>query len=82
MGLNDHPHPYGIVVAGNDMGTDNQTYLYCAVYGAGNFIVRGFGPAPFRMNGGRGEMSDAIKKAEGKGKGKERGNGHGDKDRR
>lgn len=68
MGLNDHPHPYGIVVAGNDMGTDNQTYLYCAVYGAGNFIVRGFGPAPFRMNGGRGEMSDAIKKAEGKGK--------------
>ena len=21
MGLNDHPHPYGIVIAGNDMGT-------------------------------------------------------------
>ena len=53
MGLNDHPHPYGIVIGGNDMGTDNQTYLYCAAYGDGNFIVRGFGPAPFRMNGGR-----------------------------
>lgn len=67
MGLNDHPHPYGIMVAGNDMGTDNQTYLYCAAYGAGNFIVRGFGPAPFRMNGGRGEMNDAVNKAAAKG---------------
>jgi len=67
MGLNDHPHPYGIVIGGNDMGTDNQTYLYCAAYGAGNFIVRGFGPAPFRMNGGRGEMNDAVNKASAKG---------------
>src|SRR5688500_8302798 len=67
MGLNDHPHPYGIVIAGNNMGTDEQTYLYCAAYGAGNFIVRGFGPAPFRMNGGRGEMNDAVNKATGKG---------------
>ena len=67
MGLNDHPHPYGIVIAGNNMGTDDQTYLYCAAYGAGNFIVRGFGPAPFRMNGGRGEMNDAVNKAAGKG---------------
>ncbi len=24
MNLNDHPHPYGIVIAGNDMGTDNR----------------------------------------------------------
>ncbi len=68
MGLNDHPHPYGIFIGGNDMGTDNQTYLYCAAYGAGNFIVRGFGPAPFQMNGGRGEMNDAVHKAEAKGK--------------
>jgi hypothetical protein len=68
MGLNDHPHPYGIFIAGNDMGTDNQTYLYCAAYGAGNFIVRGFGPAPFRMNGREGEMNSAVHKAEGKGK--------------
>ena len=67
MGLNDHPHPYGIVIAGNKMGTDEQTYLYCAAYGAGNFIVRGFGPAPFRMNGGRGEMNDAVNKATAKG---------------
>jgi hypothetical protein len=68
MGLNDHPHPYGVFIGGNDMGTDNQSYLYCAAYGNGSFIVRGFGPAPFRMNGGRGETNDAVHKAEAKGK--------------
>ena len=51
MGLNDHPHPYGVFIGGNDLGTDNQRYLYCAAYGNGNFIVRGFGPAAFQMNG-------------------------------
>jgi hypothetical protein len=67
MGLNDHPHPYGIVIAGNDLGTDQQSLLYCAAYGNGIFIVRGFGPAPFRMNGGRGEPNDAVHKAAGPG---------------
>jgi hypothetical protein len=67
MGLNDHPHPYGIVIAGNDLGTDQQSLLYCAAYGNGVFIVRGFGPAPFRMNGGRGEPNDAVHKAAGQG---------------
>lgn len=43
MGLNNHPHPYGIVIAGNDLGTAKQSYLYCAAYGDGRFIVRGFG---------------------------------------
>jgi len=33
MNLNDHPHPYGIMIAGNDLGTDKQSYLYCAAYG-------------------------------------------------
>ena len=65
MNLNDHPHPYGIVIAGNDLGTANETYLYCAAYGDGRFIVRGFGPAPFRMNG-RGEANAAVSKAAGK----------------
>jgi hypothetical protein len=67
MNLNDHPHPYGIVIGGNDMGTPQQSYLYCAAYGNGNFIVRGFGPAPFQMNGRRGEANDAVHKAAGKG---------------
>lgn len=67
MNLNTHPHPYGVVVAGNDMGTPDQTELYCAAYGNGNFIVRGFGPAPFNMNGGRGGANAAVHKAAGPG---------------
>ena len=63
MGLNSHPHPYGIMIGGNDLGTDQQSYLYCAAYGNGNFIVRGFGPASFQMNGGRGEANAAVHKA-------------------
>ena len=66
MDLNDHPHPYGIVIAGNELGTATQSYLYCAAYGNGTFIVRGMGPAPFQMNG-RGEANDAVHKAAGKG---------------
>jgi hypothetical protein len=67
MGLNDHAHPYGIMIAGNDMGTDNQSYLYCAAYGNGNFIVRGFGPGSFQMNGRMGQASDVINRAAAKG---------------
>jgi hypothetical protein len=66
MNLNDHPHPYGIVIGGNDMGTPQATYLYCAAYGNGTFIVRGFGPAAFQVNGRRGEANAAVHKAEGK----------------
>jgi hypothetical protein len=61
--LNTHPHPYGIVIGGNDMGTATATYLYCAVNGNGSFIVRGMGPAPFQMNGGRGAVNAAVHKA-------------------
>jgi hypothetical protein len=66
MNLNSHPHPYGIVIAGNGLGTGEQSYLYCAAYGNGNFIVRGFGPESFQMNG-HGEASDAVHKAAGPG---------------
>lgn len=75
MGLNNHSHPYGIVIAGNDLGTAKQSYLYCAAYGDGRFIVRGFGepqapPAPatgsFQMNG-RGAANAAVNKAAAKG---------------
>lgn len=67
MALNSHPHPYGIVIAGNDLGTDSQSLLYCAAYGSGNFIVRGFGPAPFQVNGPRGTPNPAVNKAAGPG---------------
>ena len=42
MNANSHPHPYGIVIGGNDLGTPQQSYLYCSAYGNGTFIVRGF----------------------------------------
>ena len=67
MDLNTHPHPYGIVIAGNDLGTATQSYVYCAAYGNGNFIVRGFGPDTFQMNGRMGGTSDAVHKAAGPG---------------
>ena len=67
MNLNDHPHPYGIVIAGNDLGTDQQSLLYCAAYGNGTFIVRGFGPDPFQMGGKRPTANDAVHKAAGVG---------------
>ncbi len=67
MNLNTHPHPYGIFIAGSDMGTAQQSFLYCAAYGNGNFIVRGFGPDPFQMNGRRGEANPAVNKAAGPG---------------
>ena len=67
MNLNDHPHPYGIVIAGNDLGTAQQSYLYCAANGNGNVIIRGFGPEPFQLNGRRGEPNPAVHKAAGKG---------------
>jgi len=66
MNLNNHPHPYGIMIAGNQLGIAKQSYLYCAAYGNGNFIVRGFGPDPFQMNGRR-EANAAVHKAAGPG---------------
>lgn len=69
MNLNDHPHPYGIVIGGNDLGTSNASLLYCEAYGNGTFIVRGFAPGTqrgtFNLNG-RGGADDAVHKAAGK----------------
>lgn len=67
MNVNDHPHPYGIFIGGNDLGTDKASYMYCAAYGNGNFIARGFGPAAFQLNGRRGEANAAVHKAAGPG---------------
>ncbi|HXD30550.1 MAG TPA: hypothetical protein VN643_05520 [Pyrinomonadaceae bacterium] len=67
MNLNSHPHPYGIMIAGNDLGTPQESYFYCAAYGNGKFIARGFGgPTPFQMNG-RGAEDPAVNKAAGVG---------------
>ena len=67
MSLNDHPHPYGIMIGGNDLGTDTQSLLYCAAYGNGTFIFRGFGPAAFQLGGRAPIANAAINKAAGVG---------------
>jgi len=74
LAFNSHPHPYGIMIGGNDLGTAKQSYLYCAAYGNGTFIVRGFGPSDddtkdsvFAVNGPRGGPNDAVHKAAGPG---------------
>ena len=67
MNLNDHAHPYGIVIGGNDLGTPTASLLYCSAYGNGTFIVRGFGPAPFSVSARRPEANEKINKATGKG---------------
>jgi hypothetical protein len=68
MSLNNHPHPYGIFIAGSDMGAPGHSYLYCMAYGNGRFIVRGFtADSTFQVNGRRGEEHAAINKASGVG---------------
>jgi hypothetical protein len=65
MNLNSHPHSYGVFIGGNDLGTDQQSLLYCATYGDGTFIVRGFGPAPFQLGRRSPTENPAIHKAAG-----------------
>lgn len=66
MSSNTHPHPYGVFIGGSNLDTDKTTALYCAAYGRGTFIVRGFGPDAFQING-RGTPNDAVHKAAGPG---------------
>src|SRR3569833_4618795 len=40
MNLNTHPHPYGIVIAGNVLGSAFLSVFFCAVFGFGFFFVR------------------------------------------
>ena len=67
MSSNDHPHPYGVFIGGSNLDNDKTTALYCAAYGRGTFIVRGFGPGTFQVNGRGGTASDAVHKAAGRG---------------
>jgi hypothetical protein len=64
MSSNDHAHPYGVFIGGNKLDTEAGTLLYCAAYGNGTYIVRGFGPAPFQVGGRRPGTNAAVKKAD------------------
>ena len=57
-----------------DLGTPQQSYMYCSAYGNGTFIVRGFGPSEsattdtvFSINGRGAPANDAVHKAAGPG---------------
>jgi hypothetical protein len=67
MSSNDHPHPYGVFIAGNDLDGANATALYCAVYGSGTVIVRAFPTSFAPMGNRRPTASEAANKAAGKG---------------
>jgi hypothetical protein len=67
MSSNDHPHPYGVFIGGNDLSGDKATALYCAAYGSGTVIVRAF-PTSFVPNSSRRPAAnDAVHKAAAKG---------------
>ncbi|MFI5309748.1 MAG: hypothetical protein ACHQQ3_00830 [Gemmatimonadales bacterium] len=73
MSLNDHPHPYGVFIAGNALDSDKPDALYCMAYGDGTFIFRGFSTTSsarggvFRPSGsGAAQPNGAVHKAAGK----------------
>lgn len=37
-----HPHSYGVVIGGSDLGTDSQSYAYCIVYADGKYAAKYF----------------------------------------
>jgi hypothetical protein len=38
----NHPHPFGVFIAGKNLDTDTPSYLYCVAYRNGNVLVRQF----------------------------------------
>lgn len=61
----NHPHPYGVFIAGSGLDGDATNALYCAAYRNGNYIVRGFsGGKPFGVIQ-KPMPNDAVKKAAG-----------------
>ena len=67
MSSMDHPHPYGVFIAGNDLDGANATALYCAVYGNGNVIVRAFPTSFAPMGNRRPAAAESAHKAAAKG---------------
>ena len=60
MNLNTHPHPYGVFIAGNDMGTPDQSDLYCSRVRRWDIHRScGFGPraVPDERNGRQGSKA-------------------------
>ncbi len=69
MNLNSHPHPYGIMIAGNDLGTDQQSYpVLLRRTGTATSSCAGSGRQPSRWPAdARGRRTPAVNKAAGPG---------------
>jgi hypothetical protein len=56
-----HPHPGGIFIGGSNLEGDQQKFVYCTVYGTGEFLVRQFDGTETTAPAAR-QAHDAINK--------------------
>ncbi len=61
-----HPHSYGMFIGGNDLESDNETLMYCIVYGTGKYSIKTFHGAKVTTLVDMAE-SPAIRKADANG---------------
>ncbi len=61
-----HPHSFGLFVGGADLQTDNETLMYCIVYGTGKYSIKTFHGAKVTTLVD-GEASEAVHKADANG---------------
>ena len=62
----EHPESYGIFIGGSNLDADNQSYLYCVVFGNGTFSVIHRAGSETHTIVGR-QANDAVQKANDKG---------------
>lgn len=60
----NHPHPFGVFIAGKGLDTDAPSYLYCVAYRNGNVLVRQFADGKV-VTVQRPTPNDAVDKATG-----------------
>ena len=60
----NHPHPFGVFIAGKGLDTDQPSMLYCVAYRDGTFLVRQFGGGTVTTVSRKGP-NDAVAKATG-----------------
>ena len=66
----EHPESYGIFIGGSNLDADNQSYLYCVVFGNGTFSVIHRAGAETHQVVQR-QANDAVSKASEKGTAKD-----------
>lgn len=61
-----HPHSYGVFIGGADLQSENETLMYCIVYGTGKYSIKTFHGAKVTTLVD-GEENAAIRKADANG---------------